>query len=297
MRKEVVLEQSNVTQTILNTINYIFETLLSSIDNRLYGILDDLTFVSSDILHDNYFSKIFGTSTSNGILLIANSLLLAILLYFAIKYFISHITYMESEKPFSFIFKLIIYGLCMNFSYFLLEQILNINSYITLAIRDLGNQLFGKSICFSELISIINNSVSIDNSSLNIFSLDGLLKTTMSISLLGLVFSYSLRYILIKIFILIAPFAILSKASSSLSWFFKAWSRNLFSLLFIQIIVSFVLLILFSMKYDSANLFTKFIYIGGIYALLQVNSFVRDFVGGVSTNISQSVKSFANFKK
>ena len=55
MRKEVVLEQSNVTQTILNTINYIFETLLSSIDNRLYDILDDLTFVSSDILHDNYF--------------------------------------------------------------------------------------------------------------------------------------------------------------------------------------------------------------------------------------------------
>ena len=47
------MEQSNVTQTILNTINYIFETLLSSIDNRLYGILDDLTFVSSDILHDN----------------------------------------------------------------------------------------------------------------------------------------------------------------------------------------------------------------------------------------------------
>lgn len=119
----------------------------------------------------------------------------------------------------------------------------------------------------------------------------------MSISLLGLVFSYSLRYILIKIFILIAPFAILSKASSSLSWFFKAWSRNLFSLLFIQIIVSFVLLILFSMKYDSANLFTKFIYIGGIYALLQVNSFVRDFVGGVSTNISQGVNNFMSFKR
>ncbi len=59
MRKEVVLEQSNVTQTILNTINYIFETLLSSIDNRLYGILDDLTFVSSDILHDNYFFENF----------------------------------------------------------------------------------------------------------------------------------------------------------------------------------------------------------------------------------------------
>ena len=233
-------------------------------------------------MHDDYFSKIFGTSTTNGILLIANSLLLGILLYYAIRYFLAHITYVEAEKPFAFIFKLIIYGICMNFSYFILEQLLDINSYITLAIRDLGNQLFGKSICFSELISIINSSVSVDNSSLNIFSLDGLLKATMSMSLLGLVFSYSLRYVMVKIFILISPFAILSKSSSSLSWFFKSWAKNLFSLLFIQIIVSMLLLILFSMKYDSSNLFTKFVYIGGIYALLQVNSFVREFIGGVS---------------
>ena len=245
------MDQSNITQTILNTINYIFETLLSSIDNRLYGILDDLTFVNSDILHDNYFSKIFGTSTTNGILLIANSLLLGILLYFAVKYFISHITFIESERPFPFIFKLIIYGLCMNFSYFILEQILDINSYITLAIRDLGNQLFGKSICFSELISIINNSVSIDNSSLNIFSLDGLLKATMSMSLLGLVFSYSLRYVLIKVFVLIAPFAILSNSLYSTSWFFKAWFRNLFSLLFIQFAKQIFINMLFLRRYMS----------------------------------------------
>lgn len=291
------MEQSNITQTILNTINYIFETLLSSIDNKLYGILDDLTFINSDILHDDYFSKIFGTSTTNGFLLIANSLLLGILLYYAIRYFLAHITYVEAEKPFAFIFKLIIYGICMNFSYFILEQLLNINSYITLAIRDLGNQLFGKSICFSELISIINSTVSVDNSSLNIFSLDGLLKTTMSMSLLGLVFSYSLRYVMVKIFILISPFAILSKSSSSLSWFFKSWAKNLFSLLFIQIIVSIVLLILFSIKYDSSNLFTKFVYIGGIYALLQVNSFVREFIGGVSTNVAHSVNNFIGLRK
>lgn len=291
------MEQSNITQTILNTINYIFETLLSSIDNKLYGILDDLTFINSDILHDDYFSKIFGTSTTNGILLIANSLLLGILLYYAIRYFLAHITYVEAEKPFAFIFKLIIYGICMNFSYFILEQLLDINSYITLAIRDLGNQLFGKSICFSELISIINSSVSVDNSSLNIFSLDGLLKATMSMSLLGLVFSYSLRYVMVKIFILISPFAILSKSSSSLSWFFKSWAKNLFSLLFIQIIVSILLLILFSMKYDSSNLFTKFVYIGGIYALLQVNSFVREFIGGVSTNVAHSVNNFIGLRK
>ena len=291
------MEQSNITEIIIQTINSIFETLLSSIDNNLYGVLDDMTFINSDILYDNYFEKIFGTSTTNGILLIANSLFLGIIIYFSIRYFLSHITYTQVDRPHSFILKLVIYGICMNFSYFILEQILNINSYITVAIQNLGSNLFGKTICFSELISSINHSVAVEGNSLNIFSLDGLLKTTLSVSLLGLVFSYSLRYVMIKIFILLAPFAILSSASSNLSWFFKAWSRNLFSLLFIQIIVVFILLILFSMDYNSGNLFIKFVYIGGIYALLKANSFVREFIGGVSTTVSQGVGNLINFGK
>ena len=291
------MEQSQITEIIINTINSIFENLIGSIDNNLYNVLDNMTFINSSILRDDYFEKIFGTSTTNGILLIANSLFLGILIYFALKYLLSHFTYSQIEKPYSFIFKLIIYGICMNFSYFILEQVLDLNSYITLAIIDLGDHLFNKSICFSELINNINNSISITGNSLNIFSLDGLLKATLSMSLLGLVFSYSLRYIMIKIFILISPFAILSASFNQLSWFFKSWSRNLFSLLFIQIIVAIVLLILFSMDYNSDDLFTKFAYIGGIYALIRANSFVREFIGGVSTNISQSVNSFVNFTK
>ena len=109
-------------------------------------------------------------------------------------------------------------------------------------------------------------------------------------SLLNLVFTYSFRYVMIKIFILLTPFAILSLILENTSWFFKAWIRNLFSLLFIQIIVSIVLLLLFAMDYSSNNLMTKFIYIGAIYALIQSNSFVRDFIGGVSTTFTQNVE-------
>ena len=32
----------------------------SSIDNNLYSVLDDITFITSDILKDNNFEKIFG---------------------------------------------------------------------------------------------------------------------------------------------------------------------------------------------------------------------------------------------
>lgn len=291
------MEQTNITQIIIDTINTILGNLFSSIDNNLYSLLDDITFISSDILNDKNFENIFGTSTSNGILLIANSLLLGIILYFAIRYLLSHFTYSQIENPHSFLIKLIICGICMNFSYFLLSQFLDIISNISLSIRSLGETLFNKNICFSELIMNINTNISIDTSSIDIFSLDGLIKGIISFSLLNLVFSYSFRYVLIKVFVLIAPFAILSNSLNSSSWFFKSWFKNLFSLLFIQIIVSFILLILFSIDYSSSNLFSKFIYIGGLYALIKSNSFVRDFLGGVSTEISQNVGNFSKFIK
>ena len=289
--------QTNITQTIINTINSIFEMLFSSIDNNLYSVLDKITFINSDIITDKNFENIFGTSTSNGILLIANSLLLGFILYYAFKYLMSHITYQRVDSPFSFIIKIILFGICMNFSFFIVQLLLDLNSNISLAIRSLGKNLFNSEISFSQLINTINTHISVDTSSLNIFSVDGLIKITLSIYLLNLVFSYSFRYIMVKVFILLSPFDFLSLCLENTSFFFKSWLKNLFSLLFIQIIVSLVLLILFSLDFSSSNLFNKFVYVGGIYSLIKANSFVREFIGGVSTNISQSVKSFAGFKK
>ena len=60
---------TDITQLIINTINTIFETLFSSIDNSLYSVLDKVTFINSDILYDKNFETLFGTSASNGIIL------------------------------------------------------------------------------------------------------------------------------------------------------------------------------------------------------------------------------------
>ena len=285
----------NITTIIIETINTILQNLFSSIDNNLYNILDDITFINSNIISDSYFEKILGINSQNGILLICNSLLLGFTLYYGIKYLFSHFTYNRVESPLQFFFKIIIFGLLINFSYFFINEILNFISNITLAIRGIGEDLFNKNICFSELIQEINNYIVISDSSLNIFSLDGIVKVSLSTSLLNLVFSYSFRYVMVKIFILLTPFSILSLIMENTSWFFKAWLRNMFSLLFIQIIVALVLLILFSMDYSSGSLFTKFIYIGAIYVLIKANSFVREFLGGVSTTISQNVNNL--FKK
>lgn len=189
------------------------------------------------------------------------------------------------ESPRQFIFKLLLCAICMNFAYFFLEQIINIIYYISIAIKDVGQNMLQKSIGFSDLINNLNSTLSFNTTSINIFSLDGLIKGALTFSMLYLVLSYAYRFIVIKVFALLTPFAILSLSLKNTSWFFKTWAKNLFSLLFLQIIVSLVLVILFSMDFSNGNLLSKFIYIGGIYVLIKANSFVKEFIGGISTNI------------
>lgn len=291
---ENIIQEQNLPQIIKDTINFIFSDLFSSIDNNLYSILDDITFINSDIFSDSYFHNLFGTSSSNGILLIANALLFGFILYYATNLLFSHYTYSEIQKPGQYIFRVIIFVIIMNSSYFICEQLINLNSYITLAVRQVGEVIFNKEICFSSLIKELNKIIIVDGNNFNIFSLDGIIKSFITLSLFNLAFNYSLRYIMIKVFILICPFAILSLINKNTIWVFKSWVRITFSLLLLQIFISLILLIIFSINY-SDNIFSKLLYIGGMYALIKANQFMKEFMGGLSTNINSNLSSFKFF--
>lgn len=278
--------QSNITQTIIDTINSIFSNLFSSIDNNLYSILDKLLFINEDILKESFLENLLGNSFSKSLLIIANSLLFGFSLYYCFKLLFSHFSYVEIEKPYQFIFKLLIFGICINFSYFICEKILSINYLISSSICEVGKNIFNIDISFSNLLLELNSIISIEQSSFNIFSVDGLIKSFISLGLFNLVFSYSLRYILLKVFVLITPFAILTLINHSTSWFFKTWIRSFLSLLLLQSFVSIILIIIFSLNFNSQDLFSKFLYIGGIYALSKANSYMRELIGGISTDIS-----------
>lgn len=276
----------NVAETITKTINSLFENLFSSIDNNIYNILDDITFIDSDILKDTYFSSIFGTSSQNGILLIANSLIIGMVIYYLFKLVYSHYLSIEIEKPIQFFFKLIIFSIFINCSFFICDQLITINSYISLSIRDLGESIFNENISFSQLVIKLNSVISISNSDFNVFSLDGIIKSFISIELLNLLFVHSLRYILIKVFVLITPFAILTLINHSTSWFFRTWLKSILSLLIIQILISLILLITFSIKSDTSSILTKLMYIGSLFAITKSNLYIKELIGGISTNIS-----------
>ena len=290
------MENSNLTTSIIETINSIFETLFSSIDTTIYSVLDELTFIDKNILNNSIFQKIFGSTGNNGLLVIVNSLLVGFSLYYAIRLIYSYYMNLQIERPYQFIFKLLIFGIVMNCSYFICNQFIQINSFISDAIRTVGSNIFGHDISFSELINKLNY-LSIKENEFNIFSFDGLIKSFISISLFNLIFSYSLRYIMVKVFILITPFAILSLINESTSWFFKTWLRTVLSLLFQQSLVAIILLIIFSFNFSSNNIISQLMCIGGIYALVRANSYIRSLIGGISTDVSNNFNISSKFLK
>lgn len=278
----------------MDTINSIFSSLFSSIDNNLYAMLDRLLFINEDVLKESFFQNLLGNSVSKSLLIIANSLLFGFSLYYCFKLLFSHFSYLELEKPHQFIFKVLIFGICMNYSYFICEKIITLNSFISSSICEVGKNMFHTNISFSNLILELNSIIHIEQTSFNIFTVDGLLKSFISFGLFNLIFSYSLRYMLLKVFILITPFAFLTLINHSTSWFFKTWLRTFLSLLLLQSFVSIILLVIFSLDFNNLDLFSKFLYIGGIYALSKANGYLKELIGGVSTEISTNFMRIQN---
>lgn len=194
--------------------------------------------------------------------------------------------YLGIQRPGEFVFRICLCIISINFAPFFCKQFVAIISLISLAIRELGENLLNQQICFYSVIQNLNSTVFINSDGFNLFSIDGLIKGFISIGLINLSLSYALRYIMIKVIILLSPFAFLSLCLKESTWFFKSWLKILFSLLVLQILVSIILFITLSLNYSNDDLFSKILYVGSIYSLMRANTYIREIMGGISTDIS-----------
>lgn len=147
-----------------------FSNLLSSISINVVDFLDKLIFIQPDIVDD--LEPIIGANVFSGINLICNSLIYGFLLYYAISYLLSHITFSQVEKPFQFVFKLFLCSFALNLSITLCSSLIYICSYISDMICSLGSQLLNSDISFA---GFVNNILSKDYflfNSFNLFSFD-----------------------------------------------------------------------------------------------------------------------------
>ena len=271
-----------------------FSKLFSSIDKNIYSNLDDITFIDSDIIEKTAIEKIIGNTSKEGILLICNALVFGFILYYSINYLISHITLTRQQSPIQFIFKLIIYSILMNFSIWICMQIIQIISTTSLLIRQIGENIFNESICFSNFIKVINEKLYLESSNIDLFSFEGIIKSFLSFGFINLIFSNSLRYIMIQILIIISPFAFLCLINEKTESFFKKWIICFLSLLLEQVLISVILILSFSFEKNISETLLKLLYIGILYALTKSNHFMNQLIGGINTTINLGIN---NLKK
>lgn len=127
--------------------------------------------------------------------------------------------------------------------------------------------------------------------------LTGFLRTSISFGFLSLTVSYGIRYILTKVLIVLSPFALLSLASTKTNTFFKIWLKSFLAILFLQIFVAVILLVCFVINNNDTFLPSQIMYLGMIYTLFKANSFVKEFVGGFSTDVNLNSYQLLNFFK
>jgi len=289
----VIIIEINLVSSLLESINSIFSSLISSINNKIYTVLDDLLFINTNIFENSNVGGILGSDTTSGIIYICNSLIYGFMLYYGFSLLLSHLTFSQVQKPSSFIFKIILCIILINSSSLICYCTIYVNSYISSLILKVGENLFGTKICFDTLIQNLNTNIYAE-SSFNLFTFNGLIKAFISFGFVNLAISYSLRYIMVQVFMLICPFAILPVSIDKFNWIFKAWCKIFLSLLFLQILVALILVITFSLEYKPDDIFSQLIYIGAIYSLIKANSFLKEFMGGLTTDVSFGFSTIKN---
>ena len=289
----MIIIEINLVSSLLESINSIFFSLINSINSNIYTVLDDLLFIKTDIFTNSNINKLLGSANGSGIISVCNSLVAGFVLYYSLTLLLSHLTFSQVQRPSSFIFKILLCIFSVNCCYEFCYSAIFVTSCTTNLIRNVGENLFNIPICFSTLVESLNSTLYTE-AQFNLFTFDGLIKAFITIGFVNLAISYSLRYVMIRVFILLCPFAILSLSIDKFSWIFKSWCKTFLSLLFLQILVSLILLITFSLEYNPNNFFSQLLYIGSIYALIKANSFLREFMGGLTTDVNFGLSTIKN---
>ena len=264
----------DLTELICDSINSIFFKFFSSIDNTIYSNLDSILFINSDITNNLKLQQFFGDNSPNGLLIIVKSLIVGLVLFYVLNFAVSHLIYTKVDSPYQFIFKCIIFISCSYSSFWLCSQAIKFTSLITDLIREIGQSITGYEITFANLIDNINSALYTSLQIFDILSFDGVLKFSSSLILIYILITYSIRYIMCILLILLSPFSFLSLVNNTFDGFFKGWSKQFFELLFAQILVSILLVIAFCIDFNSSDFISKITYFSilSIIAKLHYNS-------------------------
>ncbi len=289
MEEEAINQSVNIGEVILDTINSLCGSLFSSIDKNIMPELDKLLFLDTDIIKNTKLERIVGTNLDTGLLVLANSLLTAFVIYYAIRRFTSFYLGNDVESPYQFLVKTMIIAILVSFSLSLCSAIVSFTNETSNFICELGHNVTGQNISFQTMVKKLSSN---KQDEFNMFSFEGILTSMISVSSFSLMLAFAFRYILTKVLIMLSPFSLLCLINKSTSGIFKSWLKSFFSLLLIQIIISIIMVLVFAIiKEDDSSMFGKLMLLGSTFALIKSNQFVKEFINGtgISTDFNSGI--------
>jgi len=258
---------------IINSLNLISEKLFKSVEGEVYTTLDKIVNISPDILKSDPLKNIFFENKVNGIIVIANSLMMLYITYYMFTQLMSLYNGNTTENIYTFIIKLVVVFILINNSYFICELILNITNEITNSIEMYGENISGQDLTFTNLKEKI---LSIKDFMKNdLLSLDGLIKGVISFGAITILINFSIRYVTMIFLLIIFPLTLTTLTSSITSGIFKSYFKIFIVTLFTQIIVKLVILIPLMYK-DVDSIMYKIVLVGTIYIIYRINTFVKE---------------------
>ena len=178
---------------IITNLNYLLEKVFKSIEGEIFKTLDKLTIIGPEILKEEPLKNIVFENKVNGLVIIANTLILFFVIYYVFKQLIGIYNGNKIESIYVFIIRIIIVCIIVNFSYYICEEILNIFGILGESIDTYASDLINRKVTFENLKDSIINIENIINTDL--VSLDGIIKGIISFGSVSILISFSVRYV------------------------------------------------------------------------------------------------------
>lgn len=264
---------------IITNLNYLLEKVFKSIEGEIFKTLDKLTTIGPEILKEEPLKNIVFENKVNGLVIIANTLILFFVIYYVFKQLIGIYNGNKIESIYVFIIRIIIVCIIVNFSYYICEEILNIFGILGESIDTYASDVINKKVTFENLKDSIINIENIINTDL--VSLDGIIKGIISFGSVSILISFSVRYVTVIFLIIISPLAFVCLSSNLTSGIFNMWVKMLIVNLTVQIGIK--LLIFIPLAYKNQNdIIYKIILVGTISLIYKFNIFIKELLARIS---------------
>lgn len=264
---------------IITNLNYLLEKVFKSIEGEIFKTLDKLTIIGPEILKEEPLKNIVFENKVNGLVIIANTLILFFVIYYVFKQLIGIYNGNKIESIYVFIIRIIIVCIIVNFSYYICEEILNIFGILGESIDTYASDLINRKVTFENLKDSIINIENIINTDL--VSLDGIIKGIISFGSVSILISFSVRYVTVIFLIIISPLAFVCLSSNLTSGIFNMWVKMLIVNLTLQIGIK--LLIFIPLAYKNQNdIIYKIILVGTISLIYKLNIFIKELLARIS---------------